>query len=585
MKRTSIIILTYNKLEFTLDCIQSIRDFTESGTYEIIVVDNNSTDGTREWLSEQNDIITVFNNENVGFPKGCNQGMEIASGDTILLLNNDVIVTEYWLENMLLGLYSSDEVGAVGPVSNECPYYQSIEVNYKTIDDMQNFAKQFNAHNPSKWEQRLKLIAFCMLIKREVVNQIGFLDEIFTPGNFEDDDYSFRIMQAGYKLLLCKDTFVHHHGHATFDENTSEFHQIMQNSARVFKEKWGFDSRYSTYIRSDVVNLMDTHEPSENIKVLEIGCACGGTLLEIKNRYKNADLYGIELNENSAEIASLFANVSASNVEHQLEFDPDFFDYIILPDVLEHLNDPWSVLENLKKYLKQNGKVLASIPNVMHYTVLRDTLLGRWNYTDAGLLDRTHLRFFTLYEIEQMFKGAGFIDMSYNGKILAIPKEDEEWISKLISVGSSRLEYQYKVYQYMVKAVKNDPIHEVGQILSVIGKALDREVDIERVISLLKEDTISYEEIIKSIELFSKNKPEAYNYVAIKLYGEGLFDGVIPLLSKSLSIDTDHKDSLYNMGFILYEANEIELALSYLERIGDKDSGTLELIDKIMSVR
>ncbi|HBD01570.1 MAG TPA: glycosyl transferase, partial [Lachnoclostridium sp.] len=76
--KTSIIILTYNNLDYNKPCIESIRKYTKAGTYEIVVVDNNSTDGTKEWLEEQNDLKVIFNTENVGFPKGCNQGISIA---------------------------------------------------------------------------------------------------------------------------------------------------------------------------------------------------------------------------------------------------------------------------------------------------------------------------------------------------------------------------------------------------------------------------------------------------------------------------------------------------------------------------
>ena len=87
---TSIVILTFNKIDYTIKCIESIRKYTSLGSYEIIVVDNASTDGTKEWLKAQGDIIKIFNKENLGFPKGCNQGIEIATGNEILLLNNDV---------------------------------------------------------------------------------------------------------------------------------------------------------------------------------------------------------------------------------------------------------------------------------------------------------------------------------------------------------------------------------------------------------------------------------------------------------------------------------------------------------------
>lgn len=98
---TSIIILTYNKLEYTKKCIESIRKYTKDEEYEIIIVDNNSTDGTRSWIENQNDIKSILNKENVGFPAGCNMGIKISKKENdILLLNNDTIVTINWLSNL-----------------------------------------------------------------------------------------------------------------------------------------------------------------------------------------------------------------------------------------------------------------------------------------------------------------------------------------------------------------------------------------------------------------------------------------------------------------------------------------------------
>lgn len=105
-------------------------------------------------------------------------------------------------------------------------------------------------------------------------------------------------------------------------------------------------------------------------------------------------LYGIELNENSASIASLVADVIPYNVENgDLPYPQKSFDYIIFGDVLEHLYDPWKTLENMHRLLKPGGKILASIPNIMHYSVINELLDGKWKYADAGILDRTHVRF------------------------------------------------------------------------------------------------------------------------------------------------------------------------------------------------
>ncbi len=215
---TSIIILSYNTLELTRMCIESIRRYTSDEPYEIIVVDNASADGSVKWLKKQQDVRCIFNEENVGFPKGCNQGMTIAQGSEILLLNSDVVVTARWLTQLKRALYSRPEVGVVGCVTNKAFNLQQISVPYEITDmkAMQKFASVYNHTDSHKWERRLTLIGFCYLFKREIYDKLGGLDEQFSPGNYEDDDYTLRIWQNGYEAILCRDTFVHHFGSSSF---------------------------------------------------------------------------------------------------------------------------------------------------------------------------------------------------------------------------------------------------------------------------------------------------------------------------------------------------------------------------------
>ncbi len=126
---TSIVILTCNALKYTQECVASIEKFTPEA-HEIIFVDNNSIDGTVKWLNklakENARYKLIQNSENMGFAKGCNQGIEVASGEYILLLNNDVVVTEEWLSGMLECLNSSPDIGIVGPMTNNISGLQQI---------------------------------------------------------------------------------------------------------------------------------------------------------------------------------------------------------------------------------------------------------------------------------------------------------------------------------------------------------------------------------------------------------------------------------------------------------------------------
>ncbi|MDT8899720.1 glycosyltransferase [Anaeroselena agilis] len=430
--KTSIIIWNYNQPDYTRQCLDNIRSHTPPGAYELLVIDDNSADGAADWLRAQADVTVIATDRHLGYPAGCNQGIRAASGDNILLLDNDVTVFPGWLENLLSCLYGSEEIGAAGPVTD-------------------------NRGAPGRpaaagWEARLKLAGHCLLVKRSVVDSIGLLDEAFTPGYFVDDDYSFRILMAGYKLALCKSVLIHHAGAAHFRQDPDLPEQWGKNRA-AFNAKWGFDPYYSTGTRWDIIGLIDK-SPQDEFKVLEVGCACGATLLQIKNLFPHASLFGVELNEQAAAIARSFAEVIAADLETAvLPYPAGSFDCVILADILEHLLDPWRALASLKQYLKPDGQILASIPNVMHFSVLRSLLTGNWTYEDAGILDRTHLRFFTLSEIKKMFASAGYAINAYHPTVVHETDDDRRLIDTLAGYwGDDRLASEYRAYQYIIKA-------------------------------------------------------------------------------------------------------------------------------------
>lgn len=234
---TSIIILTHNQLDYTKLCLASIRHHTSVPT-EIIVVDNGSTDGTVEWLGSQADVTTVLNATNLGFAVGCNQGIQRANGRRVLLLNNDVIVAPFWLENLVAALDSSPDVGLVGPTSNQVSGKQQICVSYTDLALIPAFAEQVIHENKGRYEETDRLVGFCMLIRREVLDQIGLLDELFEVGMFEDDDLCRRARRAGWKCLIARDAFVHHFGGVTFQSLDRDVRDIFEKNRARFDEKW-----------------------------------------------------------------------------------------------------------------------------------------------------------------------------------------------------------------------------------------------------------------------------------------------------------------------------------------------------------
>ncbi|RAV22082.1 glycosyltransferase family 2 protein [Paenibacillus contaminans] len=242
MALTSIVIPTYNALHLLTGCIQAIRTHTHV-PYELIIVDNGSTDGTAEWCARE-DVHVIGLASNEGFPKACNIGLREARGDTLLLLNNDVIVTHNWLPNMLACLNSASSVGIVGPVSNYASGRQKRKADYRTIDQFHLRALRHNRHNPRRWRRVRRIVGLCFLFRRDLMERIGELDESFSPGYYEDDDYCFRARRAGYRLMLAGDVMVHHYGSVSFrKEYRLSRMRLLAANRRKFIHKWGVDPR------------------------------------------------------------------------------------------------------------------------------------------------------------------------------------------------------------------------------------------------------------------------------------------------------------------------------------------------------
>ncbi|WP_223069492.1 glycosyltransferase family 2 protein [Paenibacillus caui] len=236
---TSIIIPTFNKKKLLLQCLDSIEAHTPF-PYELVVVDDASTDGTKEALRDRRKIRLAVHSRNLGFAGSINTGLMMAKGQTVLLLNNDVLVTENWLGNMLDCLNSSPDIGAVGPVTNYIGGEQQIEVPYLDVGDMWGFAAEHNRKNPLRWRRTDRLVGFCLLMKHETVMQTGYFDEGYRVGNYEDDDWMIRLRLQGMKLMIAGDAFIHHFGSETMKSlNEQDFAQINKDNSDYFHRKWG----------------------------------------------------------------------------------------------------------------------------------------------------------------------------------------------------------------------------------------------------------------------------------------------------------------------------------------------------------
>ena len=395
MQNTSIIIVTYNHLDYTKDCIESIKKYSQKGTYEIIVIDNSSTDGTKEWLKEQSNLKVILNDENLGFPKACNQGIAIAEKENdILLLNNDTIVTKNWLDNLKICLNSNPKIGAVGAVSNHNENDQGCDFSYDDFEQMQQLAEINNISDASRWEEKVFLIGFCLLIKRNVLNEIKFLDENYTPGYIEDNALSLEIIKRGYHLVLCHDVFIHHYLGTEFRKDLDKFYKILNKNRNYFINCWGFNTFTFDDVKNASLKILQTPK-----KILEFNCGIGTTILKLKYKYKNSIVHGIESDKAKKEIAKHFTTVYET-LDQVKDYD---YDCILIGDILEKVLNPKEFLNSLKKYLKDGGDVVGEISNTASIENIEKLLNDSWYF-----INNSKINHYTISDIKKLLEDTNY---------------------------------------------------------------------------------------------------------------------------------------------------------------------------------
>ncbi len=422
--KTAIIIVSYNNKEMMQSCIESIRANNDPDTYQIIVVDNASEDGVAEWLAKQTDIILIANNENKGFPYACNQGIAEADKDAdIFLLNNDTIVTENALHWLRMGLYSDENIGAVGSVSNNVVNYQQVSERFATLEEWMDFAKHNNVEMEYPYEKKGWLVGFAMLIKRVAVNTIlevegkenddipEVLDCRFSPGNYEDNDLSIRLLKNGYKLLLCKNSFIFHYGGKSFRKNNEKYISLLLHNQKKLEDKYGIDFIPYSVVESALVDMIKPDRP--DFTLLEIGCKLGATLARIESRYPQSRLCGVEKNYKLAELAKQVAHVQCEDILKVDTLNSEYegkYDYILLDHVLRADGNEKDMLKKAKMCAKLGGILLVSVENCQCI-----------RHSDKG---------FTLDGIVELFNGCGLALEEFNYRPLKCDNHEKKLLEE-----------------------------------------------------------------------------------------------------------------------------------------------------------
>ena len=239
----SVVILTWNGVEHTQRCLASLRRTTDFNRVHIVVVDNGSSDGTVAFLQEQQAIEVILNHANLGFVRGNNVALRAIPRDhDAILLNNDTEIDDpAWIDKLQATAYADSAIGVVG-----CRIRQ---MDLPLLQHVGTFMPDF-----SYWGQQLcggeadigqytddrdveGVVFACVYIKREVLDKVGFLDEDYFS-YYEDTDYCFKALAAGFRVVNCGGLTISHRQHGSTKANKADFNEMFQRSRSVFLGKW-----------------------------------------------------------------------------------------------------------------------------------------------------------------------------------------------------------------------------------------------------------------------------------------------------------------------------------------------------------
>ncbi|GLC87888.1 glycosyltransferase [Lysinibacillus piscis] len=273
--KVSIVIVTYNNWTYTKQCLESLIRNNEYPNVEIIIIDNASTDETKVQLARINNpnIKVMFSPINLGFAGGNKAGCNLATGEYIILLNNDTIVTSKWIEKLIKPLKENKHIGMAGPVSNSVGNDQMLDfcIGDPLFGPSELWLKDFNQFNKGKFRETDLLGFYCVAIKREAYEKAGDLDTNYGIGMFEDDDYCEAIRNLGYKLVIVEDVFIYHHGSVSFKKLQSEqYRKVWERNKHYFEQKWKKSWEMPKPPNSLFLNLTDSTSIANKIVELKI---------------------------------------------------------------------------------------------------------------------------------------------------------------------------------------------------------------------------------------------------------------------------------------------------------------------------
>jgi GT2 family glycosyltransferase/tetratricopeptide (TPR) repeat protein len=443
----SLLILCCDEVEYTRLCLESVWRHTQP-PYELILVDNGSHDDTPALLAQVQRrpgpirVEVLRNPSNLGFAKGCNQALAQARGRYLVFLNNDTVVTAGWLERLLAwAQHDWPTVGLVGPLSNYATPPQQVAVPYTDGPGLDAFAAQRRQRYLGQAVQVPRLSGFCLLARRELLERIGGFDERYGIGFFEDDDLGWRAQDAGFRLLLALDVFVHHFGSRTFAGLGLDTTAHLQANFELFHAKWGSE-RSAGYHLPDAAGGLET--PGWKIEE-------GGWRIEPRPPVSQGHQADSPSAARPRVSACLIVKNEEANLPACLESVADLVDEIIVVDT--------GSSDATKEVAARFSAQVFDFPWVDSFAAARNESLrhatGDWIFwLDADdRIDEANRR-----RLRALFDQLGDENLAYVMKCLCLPEPGRETGTVVDHVRLFRnhpaIRWEYRVHEQILPAVR-----------------------------------------------------------------------------------------------------------------------------------
>lgn len=278
--KVDIVVPVYNAGSFALRCLESIRNESEINQYHIIIVNDGSDEETtnllREFSKQNNDNELIELEKNIGYTKAVNTGLRLSNAPFVVLLNSDTEVTKNWLKGLLFCFSKNEQLGIVGPLSNAASW-QSIPM---LLDDSGQFCINELPDNMSPNEFSLLVSetslahypqvpfinGFCFMIKRSVIDAIGYMDEEAFPfGYGEENDYCIRAHQSAFQMAIVDNVYIYHAKSKSFGHDKRK--QLSRDGSINLKKKYGKDFFDSEANKMKDIPILDALRQKLNKKI------------------------------------------------------------------------------------------------------------------------------------------------------------------------------------------------------------------------------------------------------------------------------------------------------------------------------